>query len=485
LDDYQPLFNRVSLSLGDSKASEVPTGERVKNYVRTQDYNLVALIFQYGRYLAISGSREGGQPLALLGLWSLKPAWGSKYTSNINIEMNYWPMNPTGLPECNLPLFETLKGLAESGSITAREHYGAGGWVLHHNWDIWLATAPINKSTHGVWVSGSGWMAMHIWEHFLFTGDLELLRKYYPVINGAVQFYTDFLYQDEITGCLISGPSNSPEHGGLVMGPTMDHQIIRSLFNAYLLASRLVGDESELPAKVAGMVDRIAPNKKGQYGQLQEWLEDKDSPKDQHRHLSHLWGVFPGCDITWKDREMFDAAKKSLTIRGDGQTGWSMAWKENLWARFLDGDHVLKILNNHIIPGRKEDKKDKVAGFYPNLLNANPPYVIDGNFGFCSGVTETLLQSHILADINKAGPLAFSDFDFLIHVLPALPSTWKNGSFEGLRARGGFEVSAAWEGGKLKTTVIKSLNGNPCHLKYGEKVIDLKLKKGEVKTIRF
>jgi len=353
--------------------------------------------------------------------------------------------------------------------------------VLHHNWDIWCATAPVNKSNHGIWVTGSGWMALHIWEHFLFTGDLEFLKEHYPVLKGAAQFYTDSLYKDEITGYLISGPSNSPEHGGLVMGPTMDHQIIRSLFKAFVLASRLVGeDESELSRKAEGMIGMIAPNMKGQHGQLQEWLEDKDSPQDQHRHLSHLWGVFPGCDITWKDKEMFDAARRSLIFRGDGQTGWSLAWKLNLWARFLDGDHALKILNNHITPGTDRPKK---AGFYPNLLNANPPFVIDGNFGVCSGVVEMLMQSHILTDIPHSGPLVFSDFKFLIHLLPALPSTWKNGSFEGLRARGGFEVDASWEEGKLKTVVIKSLAGNLCQLKYGEVVIDLKLNKGQVKKI--
>jgi alpha-L-fucosidase 2 len=293
----------------------------------------------------------------------------------------------------------------------------------------------------------------------------------------------DFLYEDEITGYLISGPSNSPEHGGLVMGPTMDHQIIRSLFKVFVLASRLVGDDSELPRKVEGMIGKIAPNIKGQYGQLQEWLEDKDSPTDTHRHLSHLWGVFPGCDITWKDQEMFDAARQSLIFRGDGQTGWSLAWKLNLWARFLDGDRALKIMNNYILPGR--DKPDKLAGFYPNLLNANPPFVLDGNLGFCSGVVEMLLQSHILCDVPKDGPLEFPDFKFLIHLLPALPSTWTHGSFEGLRARGGFEVSAAWEDGKLKTTRIKSLCGNPCQVKYGDKLIDLNLLKGEVKEISF
>lgn len=483
LRDYQPLFNRASLALGDPRACNAPTDERVANFVQTQDYDLVALMFHYGRYLAISGSREGGLPLNLLGIWTLRPAWGSKYTCNINIEMNYWPMNPTGLPECNMPLFETLKDLAESGSITAREHYGANGWVLHHNWDLWCATAPINKSNHGIWPTGSGWMALHIWEHFLFTGDLDFLEEYYPVLEGAVRFYTDFLYEDEITGYLISGPSNSPENGGLVAGPTMDHQIIRALFKAYVLASRLVGDDSELPRKAQGMIGKIAPNMKGQYGQLQEWLEDKDSPENQHRHLSHLWGVFPGYDITWQDQEMFDAAKQSLIFRGDGQTGWSLAWKLNLWARLLDGDHALTILNNHIVPG--QDKPNKVAGIYPNLFNANPPFVIDGNFGICSGVTEMLLQSHILCSVPDTESPEFSDFKFLIHLLPALPTTWESGSFKGFRARGGFEIDAAWEDGKLKTVAVKSLCGNPCRIKYDTQVIDLMLEKDEIKTIAF
>jgi alpha-L-fucosidase 2 len=388
LDDYQPLFNRASISLGDPEASLVPTDERVNSYVQEQDYDLVALIFQYSRYLAISGSREGGLPLNLLGIWTLRPAWGSKYTCNINIQMNYWPMNPAGLPECNSPLFETLKDLAESGSITAREHYGADGWVLHHNWDLWCGTAPINKSNHGIWVGGSGWMSLHIWEHFLYTGDLEFLKEYYPVIQGAVQFYTDFLYEDEITGFLISGPSNSPENGGLVMGPTMDHQIIRSLFKAYILASKLLGDDGELQDKAVAMIERIAPNRIGQYGQLQEWLEDKDNPKNKHRHLSHLWGVYPGYDITWEDHELFEAARQSLYFRGDSGTGWSMAWKTNLWARLLDGEHALDMLDCHIIPGSDRPKK---AGLYPNLLNANPPFVIDGNFGLASGVVEMLI----------------------------------------------------------------------------------------------
>ncbi len=491
LKDYQSLFNRASLTLESAQPlyAAVPTDERIKDFRQSKDPSLVTLLFQYGRYLAISGSREGGQPLNLQGIWNDKtdPPWGSKYTCNINIEMNYWPANLTGLPECNLPLFQTLEELSVAGSVTAREHYGANGWVLHHNWDLWRATAPVNRSNHGIWVTGSGWMAHHIWEHYLFNGDPDFLKRYYPVMKGAVQFYTEFLYEDEITGYLISGPSNSPENGGLVMGPTMDHQIIRSLFKAFIMASRLVGDDSELSQKAAGMIDRIAPNMKGKHGQLQEWLEDKDDPGNNHRHVSHLWGIHPGSDITWQEQEMFDAARQSLIFRGDEATGWSMGWKINLWARFLDGNHALLILNNLITPAADHPEKPGdppgKAGLYPNLFDAHPPFQIDGNFGACAGIAEMLLQSHIMKDISETGPLSYSDFTFLLHLLPALPAEWENGSFEGLRARGGFEVSLVWKGGEPKTITIKSLAGNPCRLMVGEELIDLKMEKDDVREI--
>lgn len=487
LQDYQPLFNRSAITLEAVPTSVLPTNERIKNFAQENDNSLVALLYQFGRYLLIAGSREGSQPLTLQGLWNdkLHPPWGSKMTCNINTEMNYWPADPTGLPECNESLFQAVEELAVAGRSTAKEHYGANGWVLHHNFDLWRATAPVNKSNHGIWVSGSGWLAMHIWDHFLFTGDLDFLKKHYPVMREAARFYTEFLYEDEITGYLISGPSNSPENGGLVMGPTMDHQIIRSLFKAVDQASRLVGDNSAIPKKAADMAGRIAPNMKGKYGQLQEWLEDKDNPQSKHRHVSHLWGVYPGCDITWKTPEMLDAARQSLIFRGDEATGWSMGWKINLWARFLDGDHALKILNNLIKPAKDGSKEERRPGLYPNLFDAHPPFQIDGNFGACAGIAEMLLQSHVAADIPESGPLKFSDFHFLIHLLPARPSTWQNGSFEGLRARGGFKVSAEWKDGKLKRATIQSLAGNPCQIKYGDKEIDLNLKKGKIETISF
>lgn len=493
LDDYQFHFNRVSLKLEtpDTACFHIPTNERIENFEHSTDNDLVTLLFQYGRYLMISGSRPGGQPLALQGIWNdkLNPPWGGKMTCNINTEMNYWPANLTGLDECNKPLFTALEELAQAGQSTAREHYGADGWVLHHNFDLWRATAPVNKSNHGIWVGGSGWLVHHIWEHFLYTGDLAFLKKYYPVLTGAVTFYTDFLVEDKITGYLISGPSNSPENGGLVMGPTMDHQIIRSLFKAYVLASQLVGDNGPLPEKAAGMIDSIAPNMIGKHGQLQEWLEDKDDPDNKHRHVSHLWGVHPGSDITWKDDALFDAAKQSLIYRGDEATGWSMGWKINLWARFLDGDHALKILHNLITPAFDKPKNPgdppRKAGLYPNLFDAHPPFQIDGNFGACAGIAEMLMQSHIVSDINDQGPLDYSDFHFLIHLLPALPSDWKNGSIEGLRARGGFELDLYWEEGVLKKFLITSLQGNPCTLKVGDQLMELELEQGASRTVLF
>lgn len=489
IEDYQQLFNRASLHLYSPAPSTLPTDERIRQFVSENDNSIITLIFNYGRYLAISGSREGGQTLNLQGIWNdkMNPPWGSKYTCNINIQMNHWPMDLTGISECNAPFFRTIKELAEAGQLTAREHYGAEGWVLHHNWDLWRATAPVNRSNHGIWVGGSGWVTLHLWEHFLYTGDLAFLEEYYPVMEGAVQFYTDFLYEDEITGYLISGPSNSPENGGLVMGPTMDHQIIRSLFEAYVLASRLLDETSELSEKAAEMAGRIAPNMIGQHDQLQEWLEDKDDPDNKHRHVSHLWGVHPGSDITWKDEALFNAAKQSLVYRGDEATGWSMAWKTNLWARFLDGDHAFKILQNLVTPAvdkpvKKNDPPAR-AGLYPNLFDAHPPFQIDGNFGACAGIAEMLIQSHILSEVKENGPLAYSDFEFLIHLLPALPSAWGTGSFEGLWARGGFEVSISWDNGELQTCAITSHQGNPCKLKYGDKTIDLSLEKGETRTI--
>ncbi len=348
IGNHQSLFERVKLELGSSAAANLPTDERIAAFAKGNDPQLVALLFQYGRYLMIASSRPGGQPMTLQGLWnnSNTPPWDSKYTVNINTEMNYWPAEDTNLSECQTALFDVLKEVAESGAVTAKEMYGARGWVLHHNFDLWRGTAPINASNHGIWETGGAWLSTHLWEHYLFGGDKVFLRDTaYPLMRGAALFFVDAMVTDPKSGELITGPSNSPEHGGLVMGPTMDRQIVRSLFGEVIAASEILGVDADLRKQLADMRGRILPNEVGQYGQLKEWMWDVDDRKDDHRHVSHLWGVFPGSDITaYGTPDTFAAAKQSLLFRGDAATGWSMGWKLNLWARFLDGDHEYKIM---------------------------------------------------------------------------------------------------------------------------------------------
>jgi alpha-L-fucosidase 2 len=397
--------------------------------------------------------------------------------------MNYWPSEETNLSECQLPLFDALKDLAASGAVTAKEHYNAHGWVLHHNFDLWRGTAPINASNHGIWQTGGAWLSTHLWEHYLFTGDRQFLRDTaYPLMKGAAVFFTDTLVRDPKTGHLISGPSNSPEQGGLVMGPAMDREIVRTLFGEVIAASRILDLDAGLRDRLTSLRAQIAPNQIGRYGQLQEWMEDKDDPKNEHRHVSHLWAVYPGSEITpYGTPDFFKAARQSLIYRGDAATGWSMGWKINLWARFLDGDHAYKILQNLIVPAfDKVPGNPGHAGLFANLFDAHPPFQIDGNFGATAGITEMLLQSDDPYGTATSLTPVESGAAAFVHLLPALPAAFPSGKVSGLLARGGLEVSLAWQNGKLTKASLTAKESKPVRVRYANHEVEIQVQPGKL-----
>lgn len=466
IHEYQSYFNTLSLDLGSTSQAKLPTDERITKYTPAADPSLITLYLQYTRYLLISCSRPGTLPANLQGIWNdqLTPPWGSKYTTNINAEMNYWPAEVLNLSACHEPLFNMIGDVASTGRLTARAHYNASGWVLHHNTDLWRGAAPINASNHGIWVTGGAWLSQHLWERYRFTQDLDFLSKRaYPVMKEAAQFFVDFLVKDPKTGWLISTPSNSPEQGGLVAGPAMDHQLIRELFKNCIEASLLLNTDEVFRKKLQSMIQQIAPDQVGKHGQLQEWLQDVDNPENKHRHVSHLWAVYPGTLINWDDsKPLMNAARQSLVFRGDGGTGWSLAWKVNLWARFKDGDHALLMIGKLLEPAVTESGKEK-GGVYANLFDAHPPFQIDGNFGGAAGISEILVQSQL----------------GYIDLLPALPLLLKKGEIKGVCTRGAFELSLRWDEGKLKQVDVVSKAGKSCTLKYGEKQIQFKTKKDQ------
>ena len=476
LADYQALFRRVTLDLGQSDAMKLPTDERIRRFAEGNDPQLAALYYQFGRYLLISCSRPGGQAATLQGLWneSMNPPWQSKYTININTEMNYWPAEAGNLAECVEPLIAMVEELTVTGARTAQKMYGARGWVVHHNTDLWRASAPIDGPNWGMWPSGGAWLCLHLWDRYEFSGDQAYLKRIYPVLKGASEFFLDTLQEDPKHQWLVTNPSISPENGhpfgaAVCAGPTMDQQILRDLFANTIKAAATLGVDEKFRKQLATARARLAPNQIGRAGQLQEWLEDWDlkAPERRHRHVSHLYGLYPGRDLHRRDTPGFaEAVKKSLELRGDKATGWATAWRICLWAHLGDGDHTFQILRHLISPDLT----------YPNMFDAHPPFQIDGNFGGAAGIAEMLLQSRVSA--AGAGS-QMSDFKSEIELLPALPTAWPSGRVQGLRARGAFEVDVAWKDGKLREAIVRSLNGGSTQLRYGPATHSVTLAKGE------